>query len=97
MEKTMICAWCSTLQTNTVNRRDGSQEVMESFTVQFTDGLDTVLCETTKATTALIKATPLVVGNAYPIRVKLVVVDYTNKETNQQQKFFTSKLTDIAF
>lgn len=95
MEKTMICAWCSALITSTVNRRDGSSEVMESFNVQFTDGLDTVLCETTKATTALIKAKPLVVGNAYPVRVKLVVVDYTNRD-NQDQKFFTSKLTDIA-
>ena len=91
----MICVSCSTLKSKTFKKQDGTQEVLESFEVRLTDGLDSVLAETSKVVTAQLKTTPLKVGAAYSCRIKLVVRDY-KKENGENAVFFSATLLDIA-
>ena len=62
----MVCTFCSPLKSKTFKRNDGTQDVMETFEVRFTDGLDTILAETSKVATSSIKTISLNTGSAYP-------------------------------
>lgn len=91
----MVCVSCSTLKSKTFKRQDGTQDVLESFDVVLTDGLDTVLAETSKVVTTQLKQTPLKVGASYSCRIKLNVREY-KKDSGEVASFFSAALLDIA-
>lgn len=95
MEKLMICKGCSPLQSDTITLKDGTSQVIERFNCQFSDGIDSVLCETSKNCTALIKQNPLEVDHLYMVSIKLRVTDYKDKQ-GYPGKFFGSTLMDFA-
>lgn len=91
----MVCTACSPIQSSTITRRDGTTSTIEYFNVQFTDGIDQILAETSSNATAIIKQHPLVVGAVYALRIRLNVVIYKDKE-EQQRVFFKATLMDIG-
>ena len=95
MEKLMICVGCSPLQSDTRTMNDGTTQVFERYNCQFSDGIDSVLCETSKNTTALIKQNPLEVDHLYSVNIKLRVTDYKDKQGNPA-KYFGATLMDYA-
>lgn len=91
----MVCVSCSTLKSKTFKRQDGTQEVFESYDVLLSDGLDSVLAETSKVVTTQLKQTPLKVGASYSCRIKLNVREY-KKDNGEIATFFGATLLDIA-
>lgn len=89
MQKLMSLVSCSTLRTNTVTDRQGQQSVIESYEVVLSDGLDSVVCETSKVVTAQFKQTPPVNG-VYNCNVKFRVV--SGKEDASKQYMFATLL-----
>lgn len=91
----MVCTACSPLLSTPITRRDGTTSTIEYFNVQFTDGIDQILAETSSNATALIKQHPLVIGAAYAVRIRLNVILFKDKE-QQERVFFKASLMDIG-
>lgn len=86
---------CSTLRTNTVTDRQGQQSVLESFEVVLSDGLDSVVCETSKVVTAQFKQTPPTNRGVYNCNVKFRVV--SGKDDPSKQYMFATLLECVMF
>lgn len=95
MEKTMVCTFCSPLKSITFKKNDGTSETIERFDVRFTDGLDSILAETSKAVTAQIKQNPLKVGAAYSCHFKFNVRDF-KRDNGEVGTFFNATLMDLG-
>ena len=93
MEKTMVLKECAALQQKTVDMQSGSQ-VIESFEVMFSDGLDTIMGETSKSLTVQFKneKTKPEIGRLYTVRANLVVVDYKKEE--RKGRFFKCNIME---
>lgn len=91
----MICTFCSPLKSITFKKNDGTSETIERFDVRFTDGLDSILAETSKTLTAQIKQKPLLVGAAYSCHFRLNVRDF-KKDNGEVGTFFNATLMDLG-
>lgn len=92
MQKLMSLVSCSNLCTNTVTDRQGQQSVIESFIVVLSDGIDSVVCETSKVVTAQFKQTPPTYG-VYNCSIKFRVV--AGKDDPTKQYMFATLLECI--
>lgn len=88
----MILQECSALKQNTVNGRDGQQQVIESFEVVFTDMIDTVMGETGRTLTVQFKQEPPVVGKIYNVSARLDVVNY--EKDGRKGRFFKCNILE---
>lgn len=92
MEKLMVLKEVSGLQQKTVNGRDGQSQVIESFEVVLTDGIDTVMAETSKTVTVQFKNQVPVVDKIYGVALRLNVVEY--EKDGKKSRFFKALLLD---
>lgn len=88
----MILQECSALKQKTVKNQDGTEAVIESFDVVFTDLIDTVMGETSKALTVQLKTEPPVVGKIYNVSLRLNVVSY--EKEGKKGRFFKCNILD---
>ena len=65
---------CSDLQSTTAQDRQGQTQVIESFQVVVSNGLDSVVCETSKSVTALFKQGKPAVGTVACCNIKFRAV-----------------------
>lgn len=94
MEKNMILKECSSLIQRTVTDRNGQSQVIESFEVVLSDGIDTILAETSKAVTVQFKQeeTKPAINCIYAVSVRMNVVNY--EKDGKQNRFFKATLID---
>ena len=92
MEKLMVLKEVSGLKQNTVNGRDGQQQVIESFDVVLSDGIDTVMAETSKSVTVQFKNQAPAIDKVYGASVRLNVVEY--EKDGKKSRFFKAVLLD---
>lgn len=84
----------------TIQRQDGQTRVLKWYDVTMTNGLDTVLGETSESVTNQIDATdenarlPMEVGRCYMCRLNLNVVEY--EKNGQKSSFFKATFHQIA-
>jgi hypothetical protein len=93
MEKFMMLKECSALNQRTVKGNDGSQQVIESFEMVLTDGIDTIMGETSKSVTVQLKNKPAEPGKYYGVSVRLNVVSYTKE--GKESRFFKATIIDF--
>lgn len=94
MEKWMYLSGISGLISRQVNDRNGTPQVFENFNVTLTDGMDSVLAETSKNVTERMKVQAPAVGKLYNVNVKLRVVNYT--KDGKEMQYFGATLMDYA-
>lgn len=92
METLMTLKEVGQLRSNTFKNREGQEQVIESFDVVLTNGLDTVLAETSKVVTAQFKMTPPTPGHIYACNIRLQVIDY--ERDGKKGTFFKATLSD---
>lgn len=92
MEKLMILKELSQLQSRNIQDQQGNTSTIEWFEAVLSDGLDTVLCETNKQTTANFKQMAPQLGIFYACSIRLQVVSY--KKDNADKSFFKAILTE---
>ena len=81
MQQLMKVVAVSALKTNKVIDRSGQQQSIESFDIVLTNGLDSVVCETSRNVTNLLKEQMVEVGTYLNCSIKLRTVQDKNDKT----------------
>ncbi len=92
METLMTLKEIGGLRTSTFKNRDGQDQVIESFDVILTNGLDTIQAETGKIVTAQFKMNPPVPGHIYACNIRLQVIEY--ERDGKKSNFFKATLSE---
>lgn len=94
MQKLMRLTNVSDLKTSSFTSRDGSSQTIEYYEVELTDGLDTIIGETSKSATFELKNHPIPLGSICNVTIRLQVIDY--KRDDRASKFFKASIIEIA-
>lgn len=100
MEKMFVLKSISERKERTIQRQDGQTKVLKWYDVVMSNGLDTVMGETSESVTNQIEATDenakllMEVGKCYMCRVNLNVVEY--EKEGKKSSFFKATFQQIA-